>query len=352
MDTSTTARPGRPTPRARIAGAVLGGAIGDAMGHPTEFMDVETIRARFGPRGVEGFALRWRERSGRFAPFTDDTQMAEAVARGLLDAGRTAALDDAMNAIAARFVTWAEAPLGGHRAPGRACLRGCRALARGVPWARAGGLEDGGCGSVMRAYPIGAWWAADPGRAEAWAVAHSRLTHRHPIALAACAAMAVGVARLVRGAGLAEVLGAMVGAARRHDPRTADMMGRAIDEARAGVGPERTLDRLRGWAAHEAIAAAVYLLARHPEDPRAAILEGANTPGDSDSLASLAGTLLGARVGLGALPGDWVLDVERSAELRGLAEALADAAETRLAADLARDPAAGVAPTAEGGPTP
>jgi ADP-ribosylglycohydrolase len=78
-------------------------------------------------------------------------------------------------------------------------------------------------------------------------------------------------------------------------------------------------DRLRAWAAHEAIAAAVYLLERHPDDPRAAILEGANTPGDSDSIATLAGALLGARCGARALPADWVHDVERADELLDLA---------------------------------
>jgi ADP-ribosylglycohydrolase len=85
------------------------------------------------------------------------------------------------------------------------------------------------------------------------------------------------------------------------------------------VGPEVTLNRLRAWAAHEAIAAAVYLFARYPDDPAGAILEGANTPGDSDSIATLAGAMLGARCGVGALPAEWVRDVERSDELQELA---------------------------------
>ena len=79
---------------------------------------------------------------------------------------------------------------------------------------------------------------------------------------------------------------------------------------------------LRAWAAHEAIAAGVYLLERHPDDPAAAILEGANTPGDSDSIATLAGALVGARRGLASLPADWVRDVERSDELLALAAAI------------------------------
>ncbi len=310
--------------RSRLAGAVLGGAIGDAMGHPTEFIrSFDAIRERYGPDGVTGYEL-WRERDGtRFAPYTDDTQMAEQVLRSLLWArDRDADLDATMRDMAERFVSWAKDPQGGHRAPGNACLAGCRNLERGVPWHEAGGATAGGCGSVMRAYPFGLVFANDLDRCERWAVAHSKLTHRDPIALAASAAMAVGVARVMRDEPLELVLSEMVAAACRYSPKTAAMMARAIDEAESGIGPETTLERLEGWAAHEAIAAAVYLFARHPDDPRAAILEGANTPGDSDSLATLAGALVGARVGIAAFPPDWVRDVERSEALLALAAAI------------------------------
>jgi len=112
----------------------------------------------------------------------------------------------------------------------------------------------------------------------------------------------------------------MVAAAGEHSAKTAAMMKRAIDEAVDGVGPDVTLDRLRSWAAHEAIAAGVYLLARHPEDTRTGIIEGANTPGDSDSIATIAGALLGARNGLESIPAEWVRDVERGGELLKLGE--------------------------------
>ena len=48
----------------KVAGAVLGAAIGDALGHPTEFLSAESIRQRFPPDGVEGYELWW-ERGGR-----------------------------------------------------------------------------------------------------------------------------------------------------------------------------------------------------------------------------------------------------------------------------------------------
>ncbi len=310
------------SPRAMILGAVLGAAIGDAMGHPTEFISsFQGIHDRFGPEGVTGFELFWEREGRRFAPYTDDTQMAEVVLRTLV-AGH-ADLDETMRRLAAGFVSWSEHPQGGHRAPGNACMAGCRRLAQGVPWREAGGESAGGCGSVMRAYPFGLVFAGNLQQAERWAVEHSQLTHRDPIALGACAAMAVGMARIVQRQPPDLVTSEMVAAACRYSARTAALMATAIEEARTGVEPRKTLLRLQGWAAHEAIAAAVYVFTRHPDDPRGAILEGANTPGDSDSIATLAGALVGARRGIDALPADWVRDVERSEELLELGRRIA-----------------------------
>ena len=135
--------------------------------------------------------------------------------------------------------------------------------------------------------------------------------------------MAVGIALIVRGEPVATVVAAMVETARRYSEPTADMMHRALDEAAAGTGPEVTLDRLRAWAAHEAIAAAVYVFVRHPDDLVAAVREGANTPGDSDSIATLAGALVGARVGLEGVPRAWCERIENASELFALPRALA-----------------------------
>jgi ADP-ribosylglycohydrolase len=306
------------TATAMNCGAVLGAAIGDAMGHPTEFIrSFRGICDRYGPNGVTKYELYWERDGRRFAPYTDDTQMAEVVLRTLL-AGH-ADLDDTMTRMARGFVAWSKQPQGGHRAPGNACLSGCSRLAAGTPWHLAGGETAGGCGSVMRAYPFGLIFADDLEQAERWAVEHSKLTHRDPIALAASAAMAVGIARIRQRQPLDVVISEMVAAACRYSARTAAMMATAIEDARTGVEPGETLERLEGWAAHEAIAAALYIFTRHPDDPAAAILEGANTPGDSDSLATLAGALVGARCGIDALPAEWVRDVERSAELSELA---------------------------------
>ncbi|MCC6812160.1 MAG: ADP-ribosylglycohydrolase family protein [Deltaproteobacteria bacterium] len=298
---------------------VLAAAIGDAMGHPTEFMSMADIQRQHGESGVTRFELFWERGTQRFAPYTDDTQMAEIVLRTLvLATRRNLDLDSTMRLLAGAFVVWRREPQGGHRAPGNACLSGAENLASGARWNEAGGVTAGGCGSVMRAYPFGLMFSHDLDRAETWAVEHSKLTHRDPIALAACAAMAVGVAQAVNGRPSLAICSAMIAAADRYSRQTSTMMGDAFSDAVNRVPPSVTLDRLRGFAAHEAVAATLYIFARHEDDPRAAILEGANTPGDSDSLATLAGALVAARPNAAPLPAEWVRDVERSEALGAL----------------------------------
>lgn len=311
-----------PTRAQRIRGAVFGAAIGDALGHPTEFQSADHIRQQHGRRGVRGYTLYWEDDGRRYAPFTDDTQMSECVIEALV-AGRRRGwdLDRTMQDLAERFVAWSLRPKGGHRAPGDACMAGCRALAEGAPWRSAGGATAGGCGSVMRAWPVGLVFT-DPAEVERWAVAQSQLTHRDPIALAASASLAAGVASILAGGPANEVHRAMIDAAFRQDQRTAGMMGRALAEARSGVALDRVLDRLRGWAAHEAIAGGLFLFARFLEQPSEGLLAGANASGDSDSLASIAGALLGAWHGAEALPAAWVADIERPDDLEALAAAL------------------------------
>jgi hypothetical protein len=161
----------------------------------------------------------------------------------------------------------------------------------------------------MRAYPFGLLLMDNLQKAEEWTVAHSQMTHRNPTALAACAAMALGVALTLRGYEVGPFSMQWSRLVERYSLATADMMRRAISEAQNGSEPQAVLSRLQGWAAHEAISAAVFIVARHASDPVAAIFEGANADGDSHGIASLVGAPVGARAEIQALPFDWVRDV-------------------------------------------
>ena len=63
----------------RYRGCLLGGAAGDALGYPVEFLSLDEIRSQYGPAGITEYQLR-----RGVAQVSDDTQMTLFTANGLL----------------------------------------------------------------------------------------------------------------------------------------------------------------------------------------------------------------------------------------------------------------------------
>jgi len=304
----------------RFEGCMLGLAIGDALGYPTEFLSLSEIRARYGPAGVQEF-----ESSGFHPPgsYTDDTQMSIAVAQALVEAGDRP-LDALMTVMARHFVAWSESPKN-DRAPGATCMTGCGNLANGVHWREAGVAESKGCGSAMRAAPIGLYYWRDLDRVVEVATASSLLTHGHPTAVAAAAGAAVAVALLVAHTAPKDLLAGVLAEIQHLDADCAQKL-REVGDVLA-LDPDEAIARLgEAWVGEEAVADALYCFLRSPSDFRRTVRTGANTQGDSDSIACIAGALSGANNGIHAIPDHWRQQVENAELLRSLGRALAAAA--------------------------
>lgn len=350
MRTSDAERPGAARSRpldSAFQGAILGLAIGDAIGYPCEFRRREAMLATFGPEGVTDMVAlhdpRWPEwpliLGTRHPPgtYTDDTQMSIAVARGLLDHASgngpepasihpsgtgDAELDAIMRAMATHFVAWSVAE-DNDRAPGNTCMTACHELARGVPWREAGVANSKGCGSAMRVAPIGLRFHQDRARLLEVARASSLLTHGHDAAVEGAAAAALLVAMAVEGASPEDMYRAV---AEECSPRSADFAACwARLPAMLEQPPEVALseDGLgESWVAEEAVASALYCVWRSPGDFRRTVLTAANTDGDSDSIACIAGGISGALNGAEAIPARWRETIENAAMLRELAAEL------------------------------
>jgi ADP-ribosylglycohydrolase len=74
--------------RGRFQGCLLGGAAGDALGAPVEFLDLEEIVKAYGEGGIRDFAPAY----GKLGSITDDTQMTLFTAEGMLSAQVASAL--------------------------------------------------------------------------------------------------------------------------------------------------------------------------------------------------------------------------------------------------------------------
>jgi ADP-ribosylglycohydrolase len=352
--------------RARIRGCLLGGAIGDALGNPIEFLSLYAIRARYGPAGVTGLVP---DASGVAGLVTDDTQMTLFTAEGLIRAhARSAAggIDGAeVRLVQEAYLRWLDTqshtsppPPDGHphrdgalrehqwlyaqRAPGNACLSGLRS--GHVPDAHApvAGLpgpvnpNSKGCGTVMRSAPFGLV-GLPAETAFAWASRCAQITHGHPTGYYAAGALAVVVSHLLDGDSLE---GAVLRALRllaRHPghEETSTALRRAIDLAAEGSpSPERMETLGAGWIAEEALAIAVYAALAHSDSVRDALLLSVNHSGDSDSTGAICGNLLGAVHGDFRLPGDWLARTEGRAVIAALADDLAAQVHAPVGSDV------------------
>ena len=303
-------------PADRAEALLFGLALGDALGYTVEFLSLPEIKARYGPGGIVD--------PPDPALFSDDTQMTVALAEGLLDAGPSADLDRLMAAVAGRFVQWSHSPEN-NRAPGRTCMTAVARYESGLPWSEAGIANSKGCGSAMRVAAIGYLYQHDEARLREVAVASSLVTHGHPAALAASVGAAYAVKLALDGVPVSQYLPRIMQAADGISDEF-DQALRAVGQAGGWADEERALKHIgEGWVGEEAVALALYCVTRYPDSYVDCVRRAANTNGDSDSVACIAGGISAARLGLDAIPPGWRARCEHADALRDLARRLAAA---------------------------
>jgi ADP-ribosylglycohydrolase len=180
----------------------------------------------------------------------------------------------------------------------------------------------------MRTAPIGLFYHDDERKLIEVTRASSLPTHGHPTALASAAATALLTAWAIRREAPAEYPKRLAGAMQQMDggEQVAGLVERVPALLRRR--PEEVLcSGVLGeaWTGDEAVASAPYCFCRSPEDYRATVLTGANTVGDSDSIACIAGAISGAYNGVDAIPQKWRLQVENASYLLQIAAELLDA---------------------------
>jgi ADP-ribosylglycohydrolase/protein-tyrosine phosphatase len=307
----------------RELACLLGGALGDALGYRVEFDRLSEIRRRY---GEEGIALA--KASGDLV-VSDDTQMSlftlegqgrsardrvpivDGIRQAYLEWYRTQTGRRPGGAKKAAVGLLAHSAMWQSRAPGNTCLSALQAGGRGTPEEPIN--DSKGCGGVMRTAPLGFLGeGVRDGVLYVQGVAAAALTHGHPDGWAPAGVMALAVRQLIEAHEWYEVAGsglAVLLAAHPQATGTVDLLEQVHAAITPGGTPRASASFGQGWVGDEALAVGLHAAATAGSFAEA-IEVAANHDGDSDSTASIAGQLYGAKHGLSSLPAEAVYRVD------------------------------------------
>ena len=323
-------------------GCLIGGAVGDALGAPIEFMAIDQIRSLFGNEGLSDYAPAY----GRIGSITDDTQMTLFTAEGLIlsrirqeyqgDSGAVSAVYHALlrwlytqeTGIQEHLIkaygtcSIVDGVLTGHkelfslRAPGNSCLS---ALQSGQLGTMDTPVNDSkGCGGVMRMAPVGLMYE-DAEKAFRIGCDCAALTHGHPTGYLAAGTFASILSGLISGETLTAAINDSISILKCHtnSEETLIAMDTALELApKAASGPEIPSELGKGWIAEEALGIGIYCALVAGDDFKKGVLKAVNHSGDSDSTGSITGNILGTLYGVHTIPEHWT----RQLELKDLIE--------------------------------
>lgn len=327
----------------KCRGCLVGGAVGDALGYPVEFVNsFETIKAKYDDNGITEYDLsyEWLDDIQSKALVSDDTQMTLYTAESLVEAHRTG--KPLMPMVIQAYLAWFghqvgrevkidyDSTLSGieglnkRRAPGHTCLAALNDINNGMVTIN----FSKGCGGIMRVAPVGifgaihGWTLEETGK---FAGEVAEITHKHKMSTFASAVQAM----IVQSCLLAE------------EPMTTEtfknIVEGVLDKLPVMYPGEDSLledfDRLihkairlednllqdweiienglgGGWVVEETLAISIFSVLRHINDFKGCVISAVNHGGDSDSTGAVAGNIIGAILGYDAIPAEFTKSLQ------------------------------------------
>ena len=340
----------------RIRGSLIGGAVGDALGYPVEFMNEEQISKKYGSAGIENYEI---DRSSNLAVVSDDTQMTLFTANALLFAmhrqrergisgePRHYALHAYLgwlhtqqfsyskeNRIPDDWRGWASYLLQDvpelyvRRAPGNTCLDGLRYRKEKadnnihISDYIADKINNSkGCGGVMRVAPLGLavrFWEMD--RLDMEGAQLAAITHSHPLGYMPAATLTHILNRLVCSEGKSDLKAIIIEAKsfvnnlfaeNSYISELTNIIDEAIILSENNDSDIANISKLgEGWVAEEALAISLYCSLKYQDDFSKAVIASVNHKGDSDSTGAITGNIMGALLGYEQIEQKWISSLE------------------------------------------
>ena len=305
--------------RKKFLGSLLGAALGDAIGASWEGRpmaaehEIELVASVSHP-------LR----------YTDDTHMTIGMAESLVECG-------GFNGphMAGRFVSnYLQEPWRGY---GPGPPRVFKLISSGEPWDKAAAHIYGGGsfgnGAAMRVAPIGLFFSSQPAEFREAAYLSSLITHSHVLGMEGAALQAMAVALAVA-ENPDKPLDTSSFASRLLSFATEDVYRAKI--ANFSILLESPDDREavvaqlgHGIEAFNSVPTAIFSFLAHPQDFASTVIYAVSLGGDTDTIASMAGAISGAYLGIDALPSEWQSQLENREYISNLADKLWRAASAR-----------------------
>ena len=321
----------------RIRGSLIGGAIGDALGYPVEFVNShQAILNRYGQYGITRFDTS-NTPNGK-AVISDDTQMTLFTACGLLNAPKLGV--EPKFVICRAYLEWLETQTGKHRgkaecwirnvpelnqrrAPGNTCITSLDAIRRGYAPIN----NSKGCGGVMRIVPIPLYAVVDDRMsiedADRLAGDAAEITHQHPLGFIPATLMSHVIYRLALdvkptvNSMKSHIMEGIDSIHQMYDiyQDDAERMAELAEQAILLIDNDKTdVENIailgEGWVAEETLAIALYCTLKHFDSFEGAIIAAVNHGGDSDSTGAVTGNIIGTIVGYDAIPDFFKKDLE------------------------------------------
>lgn len=289
------------THKERARGALTGLAIGDALGAPTEGYSPEYINQKWGR--ITGFINENQHGS-------DDTEYALFSAGLLLRYSESLTAEIVADAWRKDIIN----PNNAYKGAGFSEIIAIRNLANGIQPPLSGKhLHSWSDGLAMRAAPFGIVFCGDPDAAAEYVKRDGEVSHSGE-GIYGGQAVAAAVAIAMKGAGLDEI----VNAALKVIPQkswTYSIIKKAVEiggdspDVWSSLKPlyEEICVKNYFWAdlAPEAVGLAFGIIMASKNSFTDAVLGGVNIGRDTDTIAAIAGSVVGAKNGIGCIPSEW-----------------------------------------------
>lgn len=295
----------------KFIGALLGLAVGDALGMPFEGWNSRDIRKKWDRKSL-------LSRAGlKPGQFTDDTMLAVAQAESLIDKGDLDPEDTAK-----KLVEWYKK--GDTRGVGKVTKEAIEKLLKGISWKESGigGDMAASNGGAVRIVPIALLYKDDLNKLKEKVKLAVEITHKNPEAIKGAQAIAYAIARASNGNLNPETL-FIEAADYIGNSELANRLRKAHNYLQEDFPPMDALPLL-GTSVYvvESVPSALYCFAFSPDSFLGSVVNAIIAGGDTDTIAALAGAVSGAFNGVGAIPEGWLNSLERRDYIASLGEKL------------------------------